>query len=182
VLLPFLTSLNCIQYFYLLYDHLILTSLHSTITVLMTSQNPFFPSDLDVESQSPPSTLTESPQPEISRHDYASPSPTPTVHSGGNGDSGDSGNAVPDGTQQSKFERPGAAARESARRTTSLLRDGPPKIVREGSKVAKKTFKVIVRELFLDVRNDSIAMAVSPSASATLATETETRDAADDCG
>ncbi|GFZ50020.1 hypothetical protein JCM24511_07773 [Saitozyma sp. JCM 24511] len=127
----------------------------------MSSKNPFFPSDLDVESQSPPTTLTESPEPEISRHDYASPSPTPTVHSGnGNsGDSGSSGDSVPDGTQQSKLERPGAAARESARRTTSLLRDGPPKIVREGSKVAKKTFKVIVRELFLDVKNDSIAMA-----------------------
>lgn len=141
----------------------------------MSSKNPFFPSDLDVESQSPPTTLTESPEPEISRHDYASPSPTPTVHSGnGNsGDSGSSGDSVPDGTQQSKLERPGAAARESARRTTSLLRYGPPKIVREGSKVAKKTFKVIVRELFLDVKNDSIAMAVS--AGAYLVRESERR-------
>ncbi|RSH93420.1 hypothetical protein EHS25_007776 [Saitozyma podzolica] len=112
----------------------------------MSSKNPFFPSDLDVESQSPPTTLTESPQPEISRHDYASPSPTPTVHSGGNGTSGDTGggrgDSVPDGTQQSKLERPGqprGRAREGRRACCVMAHRRS--------------------ELFLDVKNDSIAMA-----------------------
>jgi hypothetical protein len=44
-------------------------------------------------------------------------------------------------------------------RTASLL--SPPRLVREGSKVAKEGVEAIWRELFQDLRNDSIAMAVS---------------------